>query len=135
MKKKITTRKNKVIKGGTNNNGFTETLLPNQKLTKQKQINKTTTNLCKDIFILGKNTTKKNFIPSQFPKLTGLSQVYSQKIKKKEEEKLKKKQEEEKKNAEEQEIIEKAHKDVAGLKEATRKQEIYEKAVIQANNK
>ena len=132
MKRKIKTKRNKTKRGGASNNGFTETLLPKQKLTKQNQQSKNS-NLCKSIFTLGKNTTKKNFIPSQFPKLTGLSQIYSQKIKKEEEEKLKKKEEEELKAKEKEEIIQKARKDVAELKEAARKQEIYEKAVIEAN--
>lgn len=56
-----------------NNTGFTETLIKNPiNVTKKNQKK----NNCKKILTNGKKTTRKYFIPSQFPKLTGLTQKY-----------------------------------------------------------
>lgn len=129
------------LKGGVNNpavtnintnNGFTATLIKTN--TNQGQINNKNTNLCKTIFKVGKNTRKKNFIPSQFPKLTGLTQIYSQKAKKKQETINLKSSDEINREILEKEMLEKARRDVKALKEAEEKQSMYEQAVLQAKN-
>jgi hypothetical protein len=109
-----------------NNNGFTATLIKSN-VVQQPVKN---SNLCKMIIKQGKNTTKKNFMPSQFPKLTGLTQKYVIKSKKVQETEAKEK--EKTKEMLEKEILEKARKDVKGLKEQEERQQMYEKAVLQA---
>ncbi len=76
--------------------------------------------------------TRKNFMPSQFPKLTGLTQKYAirgekseQNLKRSEEKALTKQQEKE-------EMLEQARKDVRAILEKDKKQKMYEKAVLQA---
>jgi len=122
------------IKGGVNNpiisninsnNGFSATLIKNNMV--QKQIKNA--NLCKMIIKNGKNTTKKNFMPSQFPKLTGLTQKYVSNDKKDNEKTMKLE-----KDKIEKDILDKARKDVKALKEQEERQQMYEKAVLQAHN-
>lgn len=128
-------------KGGVNNpnisninndNGFTATLIKSNIV--QKPVNNS--NLCKMIIKSGKNTTKKHFMPSQFPKLTGLTQKYAIKGKKIEEtnieEKEKEKEKVKTKEMLEKEILDKARKDVKAIKEKEEKEQMYEKAVLQA---
>jgi len=132
---KITKKYNK--KGGVNNphisninnnNGFTATLIKSN-IVQQPVKN---TNLCKMIIKNGKNTTKKHFMPSQFPKLTGLTQKYAIKGKKAEEDNIKSEENTKTKEILEKEILEKARKDVKAIKEKDERQEMYEKAVLQA---
>ena len=80
-----------------NDNGFTATIIKNP-VTNQPQMKNP--NLCKSIIKIGKNMTRKNFMPSQFPKLTGLTQKYAirgekseQNLKRSEEKALTKQQE------------------------------------------
>lgn len=128
--------KNPGVNNVNQNNGFSATIIKNNKLNKTNKLPQTN-DLCKNIYKIGKNTTKKNYVPSQLPKLTGLSQKYA--VKKElvasNEEKDEEKEREELKEREEQmkqEIKEKAQKDVAAIKDAEKKQRLYEEAVLEA---
>ncbi len=128
--------RNPGINNVNQNNGFSATIVKNNKLNKTNKLPQTN-DLCKNIYKVGKNTTKKNYVPSQLPKLTGLSQKYAvkkelvvsneEKDEEKDEEKLKEREEQMKR-----EIKEKAQKDVAAVKDAEEKQRLYEEAVLEA---
>jgi len=113
--------RNPYINNINNDNGFMATLIK-QPVTNQSQTKNP--NLCKSIIKMGKNMTRKNFIPSQFPKLTGLTQKYAIKGEKTEKNI--------KKSEEKEEILEQARKDVKAILEKDKKQKMYEKAVLQA---
>lgn len=117
--------RNPLVSNINNDNGFTATLIK-KPLTNQSQTKNP--NLCKSIIKIGKNMTRKNFIPSQFPKLTGLTQKYAIKGEKTEQN-IKSS---EIKQKEKEEILEQARKDVKAILEKDKKQKMYEKAVLQA---
>jgi hypothetical protein len=114
--------KNPAITNINTNNGFSATLVKQN----MGQIPVKNSNICKTILKIGKQSTKKNFMPSQLPKLTGLTQRYVAKnkasVKKDDTLEL------------EKEMLEKARKDVKALKEAEKRQDMYEKAVLQAKS-
>ena len=132
LKNKIQT--NKIKKGGVNNpgitnvntnNGFTATLIKKPVTQSQKK----QTNICRTILKIGKNTTKKNFMPSQLPKLTGLTQKYVSK-------QTTTKQEKDKEDKEDidAKMLEEARKVIKSLREEEEKQKRYEKAILQAKS-